>query len=138
MKKLLFIASLLAFSFAANSQQMVFNINQSGASYKNRVGQYEEAELKEANLVIRIQNQTVQIQDNKNTSIKLNKVDDEQKVNVHTYSQTGYGVDGDNNPVTVKFTVNTRSKQAVVELSGKGARNYYFGTCNYGEKLSKL
>ena len=47
-------------------------------------------------------------------------------------------MDGNNNPVTFKFTVNTKSKEAVVEVAGNGAKNYYFGTCNYGEKLTRL
>lgn len=138
MKKLLFAASMLACTYAANSQQLTFNINQSGASYKNRVGQYEEAQLKDANITIKMQNQVVQVMDDNASSIKLEKIEQQKKVNMYTYSQVGYGKDASNNPVTFKFTINTKSKQAVVELTGKGAKNYYFGTCNYDEKLSKL
>ncbi len=137
MKNLLFVASMLAFSVAANSQ-LVFNINQSGSSFKDRTGRYENAELKDANLTITMQNQEVRMKGNENTSYRLTKIDEEKKVNQFTYSQIGHGLDANNNAVTFKFTVNTKSKDAVVELANNGAKNYYFGTCNYGEKLSKL
>lgn len=137
MKNLLFVASMLAFSVAAKSQ-LVFNINQEGASYKDRTGRYDNAELKDANLTITMQNQEVKIKGNEPASYKLTKIDEEKKVNQYTYSQLGHGLDAKNNPVTFKFTVNTKSKDAVIELANNGVKNYYFGKCNYGEKLSKL
>lgn len=137
MKNLLVVAFVLAFSFAAKSQ-LVFNINQAGSSFKDRTGRYENAELKDANLTITIQNQEVRMKGKENVSYKLSKIDDEKKVNQYTYSQLGHAVDANNNTVTFKFTVNTKSKDAVVELANNGVKNYYFGTCNYGEKLSKL
>ena len=138
MKYLLLTAVLFITVSSARSQDIIFNIDQAGQSLKKeKSSSFIDAELKDINLTIKLKNKTVEVVDQNTIAYQLVNLEQEKKVNMHTYSQFWIGKDEQNNDVKIKFTVNTKSKEALVELDTQASKSYYFGTCASGEKLTR-
>lgn len=127
----LFILILLT-GFYANSQDLIFKMNQYGTSVKNHDGRFDESVVKSGDVLITMQDKVVKVYDDFNTSIVLEKMSNQNNNIKRLYTQVWKGADDKKTPVQFKFTVNVDSKEAMVEVVYKDYKNYYFGRYNYG------
>ncbi len=139
MKTLFFLFSFCIIN-CLFSQDLIFDINQYGVSYKNpSTNQFEDAEIKSSQMIITLQDKVVKVMDEFTHTISLDKMNS-QNINIkHLYTQNWKALDANKNPIQFKFTVNVDTKEAMVEVGYKDFRNYYFGKFSYGnlENLSK-
>ena len=138
--KTLFFLFAMCFINSVFSQDLIFDINQYGVSYKNSsTNQFDEAEIKSSQMVITLQDKVVKVIDEFTHTISLEKMNGQNNNIKHLYTQKWKAFDANKSPVQFKFTVNVETKDAMVEVGYKDFRNYYFGKFSYGnlENLSK-
>ena len=138
--KTLFFLFAMCFINNVFSQDLIFDINQYGVSYKNSsTNQFDEAEIKSSQMVITLQDKVVKVIDDFTHTISLEKMNGQNNNIKHLYTQNWKAFDANKSPVQFKFTVNVETKDAMVEVGYKDFRNYYFGKFSYGnlENLSK-
>ncbi len=138
--KTLFFLFAMCFINSVFSQDLIFDINQYGVSYKNSsTNQFDEAEIKSSQMVITLQDKVVKVIDEFTHTISLEKMNGQNNNIKHLYTQIWKAFDANKSPVQFKFTVNVETKDAMVEVGYKDFRNYYFGKFSYGnlENLSK-
>ncbi len=138
--KTLFFLIAICFISTAYSQDLIFDINQCGVSYKNpSTNQFDDAEIKSSQMVITLQDKVVKVMDDFTHTISLEKMSGQNNNIKHLYTQNWKAFDANKKPVQFKFTVNVDTKEAMVEVGYKDFKNYYFGKFSYGnlENLSK-
>ena len=127
----LFVAGFL-FS-ATYGQDLIFNINQHGVSYKNaETKKFDDAEVKNSEMVITLQDKVVKVIDEDMKTISLEKMSGQNNNIKHIYTQVWKATDASKQPVQFRFTVNVETKEAMVEVGYKNYKNYYFGKYTYG------
>ena len=131
--KTLFFLIAICFISTAFSQDLVFDINQYGVSYKNpSTNQFDDAEIKSSQMVITLQDKVVKVMDEFTHTISLEKMNGQNNNIKHLYTQNWKAIDANKRPVQFKFTVNVDTKEAMVEVGYKDFKNYYFGKFAYG------
>ena len=138
--KTFFFLITLCFINGLFSQDLIFDINQFGISYKNpTTNQFDDAEIKSSQMIITLQDKVVKVMDEFSNTILLEKMNSQNNNIKHLYTQNWKALDANKRPVQFKFTVNVDTKEAMVEVGYKDFRNYYFGKFSYGnlENLSK-
>ncbi len=127
--KHLFVVFFLAAAFSAKCQNLVFSVDQLGSAIKKaKSAAFEDAELQNANTTIYVQNNKLIVSDSTNTMYTLVK----RSLHEQTPSKIAEvwaANDEQNCPVNVRYTINRRSKDAVIEVSNNKKKRYYFGTC---------
>lgn len=117
----------------AQSQELIFSMNQEGISYKDEnTNKYNDAVISSADVIITLQDKVVKFLGNELTKISLVKMKGQNNNINHLYSQKWVGHDEKNNPIDFKFIVNVQSKEARIELAYKDYISYYFGKFSYG------
>lgn len=129
MKKILFFVIILAVVSSANSQQLLFKVNQTAEAYKNsKTGKFVDAEVNDLNATILLHNNQVIFEGDTKGSYKLNKKAIQNKINPNVISYKYTGQDEKEAPITFVYTVNLHSKEVVIEVADNDSKNYYFGS----------
>lgn len=129
MKKYFLIAIIICIRSSANCQEFLFNVDQSATAVKNsKTGKFIDAEVKDAKATIILQKQTVLVDGETHATYKLYPKGIETRVNPSVTTYKYNGKDKKNAPVSFVYTVNSISKEAVVEVSNRKVKSYYFGT----------
>lgn len=131
--KILVFALFVGIAGFVNGQDLIFNINQFGTSYKNpETKQFDEAEIKASQLMITLQDKTVKVLDEFVHTFSLEKRNSQSNNIKHVHSQTWKAIDANKRSYEFKFTVNIETKEAMVEVGNNEFKNYYFGKFSYG------
>ena len=124
---------MLLLHFFSKGQDLIFRISQAGTSYKSeKSGIFKEAELRNDETIITMQDKVVVVNSENNQKFQLLKLEGQNNNIKHLYTQIWKGTDRNNNPVQFKFTVNVASKEAMVEVKYPDNITYYFGNYYYG------
>lgn len=108
-------------------------MNQSGTAAKEEgTAKYGDAELKNAEVLITMQDKKVVVDDRPMAIYHLEKMTGQNNNIKHLYTQVWKGIDQNKRAVKFKFTVNVESKEAMVEVEYPDFKSYYFGRYNYG------
>ncbi len=133
MKLLIFLVATLFSQQAAQSQELIFRMNQYGVSYKDETtNKYTDAEIKATDVVITLQDKLVKVMGDDLATFSLQKMKTQNSNINHLYTQNWKANDNNKTPMTFKYTVNVETKEAMIEVAYKDFRNYYFGKFSYG------
>lgn len=129
MKQLLLLLVFFALVSAGKSQDLIFNINQAGSALKDsKTGLYDEAEVIDTRATIVLKNNQVTVQAEKLSSYTLVDNGIKIKLNSRVISKKWKSTDEENLPMLFAYRLNTHTKEALVELTYKKVRSFYFGT----------
>jgi len=138
MKKFLFFAITLTAASAVRCQELLFKVDQSATAYKNsKTGKFTDAEVNDTPSTIFLRNNIVVVDGNTKASYTLNKKITGKKSNNSIVSYSYTGRDNNNGLISFVYTVNLHSKEAVIEVSDRELKNYYFGTFSSPELTSQ-
>ena len=129
MKNLLLFAILSIVASAAKSQDLLFQVEQSGLSFKSATtGKFVDAEIKDIKATIVLKNNQLIVTDSSNASFTLSAKGIQTKISDNVVMYRCVGKNEKNLPVSFQYTLNLQSKEAVVELASNNLKSYYFGT----------
>lgn len=120
---------MITATFSARSQELSLKVEQYGASYRNsKTGQFSEAEVNDTSLTLLLQNDQVLLGGIVKASYTIDKKLSKTKIKENIVCYTYLGKDEKKLPVSLLYTLNHSSKQAIVEVRTKKWKNYFFGT----------
>jgi hypothetical protein len=129
LKQLLLLVVFFSSLSAAKSQDLIFNINQAGSALKDsKTGVYDEAEVKDTRATIVLKNNQVTVQSEKLSSYTLVDNGIKTKFNSRVVAKKWKSTDEENLPMHFAYRLNTHTKEALVELTYKKVKSFYFGT----------
>ena len=138
MKLILSFAVIFFCCSVTKGQDLVFKMNQFGIAYKdNSSNTFGEAEVKSSDVVITLKDKLVTLSDETISNFQLEKLNSKDNNIKYLYTQSWKGVDENKLPVTFKFTVNIKSREAVVEFGYNNFKSYYFGKYAFGELIDE-
>ena len=119
---------------SANSQRLLFKVDQSAEAYKNnKTGKFVDAEVNDTEATIFLQDNKVIVDGAVKANYILNKKSVHSKITSNKISYKYSGRDENDGLISFIYTVNLNSKEAIVEVQSNRSKNYYFGSYSSNE-----